>query len=398
MYFRRPYTRTMVQDVPNAGSWREREPGQVAPASVPSVARKGRGATLTPTGRFEQLRRETDASDWSDPGWSDGGGTEYVPPPLRTEVAVDAARNIVTYNQSPDIGFDRSINPYQGCEHGCVYCFARPTHAHYGLSPGLDFETKLFAKPNAKALLEKELAQAGYRCRPIAMGTNTDPYQPIERSYRVTREIVETLARYDHPLTIVTKSALVARDLDLFAAMATKNLIWIGISVTTLDRELARRLEPRAASPPRRLAAMRALSEGGVPVGVMVAPVIPALNDQEIETILEAARDAGASSAGCVPLRLPHEVKDLFVAWLGEHAPLKQKRVLAQIRAMRDGKLNDPEFGSRMRGSGNYAAMIRQRFAVACRRLGLEREGRPLDTKRFRRPALPGEQLSLFGS
>ncbi len=365
-------------------------------AKVPSLARKGRGAPLNPTGRFERLRRETDAADWSDPGWNDGGGTEYVPPPLRTEVAIDTPRNIITYNQSPDIGFDRSINPYQGCEHGCAYCFARPTHSYYGLSPGLDFETKLFAKPNASVLLEAELADPNYRCRPIAMGTNTDPYQPIERRYGVTRGIVETLARYDHPLTIVTKSALVVRDIDLFATMAKKNLIWIGLSVTTLDRELARRMEPRAAAPARRLGAMRALSEAGVPVGVMVAPIIPALNDHEIEAILEAARDAGASSAGCVPLRLPHEVKDLFVAWLGEHAPLKEKRVLAQVRAMRDGKLNDPNFGTRMRGSGNYVAMIRQRFMVACRRLGLEREGRPLDTSLFRRPALPGEQLNLF--
>ncbi|MCW5773780.1 MAG: PA0069 family radical SAM protein [Rhodospirillaceae bacterium] len=363
---------------------------------APSEARKGRGATLNPAGRFERHTREPFADSWSDPGWSHGGGTDYVPPPIRTEVSVDSTKSIIAYNQSPDIGFDRSINPYRGCEHGCVYCFARPTHGYFGLSAGLDFETKLFAKPNAAALLEAELAAPKYRCQPIAMGTNTDPYQPIERSFRVTRSILEVLERCDHPVTLVTKGALVARDVDILARMAKKNLAWVGLSVTTLDRELARRMEPRAATPARRLAAMRALADAGVPVGVMVAPVIPALNDHEVEAILEAARDAGASSAGLIMVRLPHEIKDLMADWLDVHAPLKKKRVLELIRGMRKGKLNDGEFGSRFRPTGGYAGMIRQRFAVAARRLGLEREGRPLDCSQFRRPIRRGEQLALL--
>jgi len=370
-------------------------PHRAIPA-VPSEARKGRGATVNPSGRFERYRREAFVDDWSDPGWTDGGGTEYVPPPIRTEVAVDSTKTIIAYNNSPDIGFDRSINPYRGCEHGCVYCFARPTHSYFGLSAGLDFETKLFAKPEAAKLLEAELAAPNYVCQPIAMGTNTDPYQPVERSFKVTRSILEVLARADHPVTIVTKSALVARDIDLLAPMAKKNLVWVGVSVTTLDRELARRMEPRAATPARRLAAIRALSEAGIPVGVMAAPVIPAVTDHELEAILEAARDAGASSAGFIMLRLPHEIKDLWMDWLDVHAPLKKKRVLDLIRGMRKGKLNDGAFGSRFRPTGGYAGMIRQRFMIAARRLGLEREGRPLDCTKFKRPALPGQQLALF--
>jgi len=363
---------------------------------VPSEARKGRGATINPSGRFERHRREAFADDWSDPGWTDGGGTEYVPPPIRTEVGVDSTKTIINYNNSPDIGFDRSINPYRGCEHGCVYCFARPTHAYFGLSAGLDFETKLFAKPDAAKLLEAELANPKYVCQPIAMGTNTDPYQPVERSFKVTRSILEVLERSEHPVTIVTKSALVARDVDILARMATKNLVWVGLSVTTLDRELARRMEPRAATPARRLAAIRALAEAGVPVGVMAAPIIPAMTDHELEAILEAARDAGACSAGFVMLRLPYEIKDLWMDWLEVHAPLKKKRVLELIRGMRKGKLNDGEFGSRFRPTGGYAGMIRQRFMIAARRLGLEREGKPLDCSRFKRPTLPGQQLTLF--
>jgi len=364
--------------------------------AVPSEARKGRGATVNPSGRFERYRREAFVDDWSDPGWTDGGGTEYVPPPIRTEVGVDSTKTIIAYNNSPDIGFDRSINPYRGCEHGCVYCFARPTHSYFGLSAGLDFETKLFAKPEAAKLLEAELAAPNYVCQPIAMGTNTDPYQPVERSFKVTRSILEVLARAEHPVTIVTKSALVARDIDLLAPMAKKDLVWVGVSVTTLDRELARRMEPRAATPARRLAAIRALSEAGIPVGVMAAPVIPAVTDHELEAILEAARDAGASSAGFIMLRLPHEIKDLWMDWLDVHAPLKKKRVLDLIRGMRKGKLNDGAFGSRFRPTGGYAGMIRQRFMIAARRLGLEREGRPLDCTKFKRPALPGQQLALF--
>ena len=364
--------------------------------AAPSMARKGRGATINPPSRFDKQRREAFADDWSDQGWTDGGGTEYVPPPIRTEVAVDSTKTIIAYNQSPDIGFDRSINPYRGCEHGCVYCFARPTHSYFGLSAGLDFETKLFAKPEAAKLLEAELAAPKYQCQPIAMGTNTDPYQPVERSFKVTRSILEVLERCDHPVTIVTKGALVARDIDILARMASKNLAWVGLSVTTLDRELARRMEPRAAAPARRLAAMRALSEAGVPVGVLVAPVIPAINDHEIEAILEASREAGARSAGFVMLRLPHEIKDLMTDWLDVHAPMKKKRVLELIRGMRKGKLNDGEFGARFRPTGGYAGMIRQRFVIAARRFGLEREGRPLDCSKFKKPARAGEQLTLF--
>jgi DNA repair photolyase len=357
---------------------------------------KGRGASFNPPNRFDRQRREAVDDGWADPGWSDGGGTEWQPPALRTTVEPDASRTIIALNRSPDLPFDRSINPYRGCEHGCVYCFARPSHAWLGLSPGLDFESRLFLKPDAAALLEAALRAPGYVCRPIAMGTNTDPYQPIERTKRVTRQVLDVLARFEHPVSIVTKSALVCRDLDILAPMAAKRLAKVGVSVTTLDKDLARRLEPRAAAPARRLAAIRALSEAGVPVVVMVAPVIPAINDGEIEAILEAARDAGARYASHIPLRLPHEVKELFVAWLDEHRPLAKKRALALIRSMRGGRLNDPEFGSRMLGSGPYAEMIRSRFVVACRRLGLERDGWALDTGRFKPPPAPGEQLSLL--
>ncbi len=370
---------------------------EAAPVAVqPPLHRKGRGATLNPPGRFERLRREPAAEEWLDQGWSEDGGTEYIPPPLRTEVAVDAAKHVITYNQSPDIGFDRSINPYRGCEHGCVYCFARPTHSYYGLSPGLDFETKLFAKPDAAAALENELAHPRYACRPIAMGTNTDPYQPVERGYRITRSLLEVLARHDHPLTIVTKSALILRDLDILAPMAAKGLVRVAVSVTTLDRELARRMEPRAAAPARRLIAIKQLAEAGVPTGVMVAPIIPALNDHEIEAILEAAKAAGARGAAFVMLRLPHELKELVTDWLHVHAPLKAERVLSLVREMRGGKLNDAEFGTRMRGQGNYAAMIRQRFVIAARRLGLERDMPAPDTTKFRPPLPRNRQLSLF--
>src|SRR6185503_6759757 len=334
--------------------------------------RRGRGAQSNAVGRYEPLARIA---------FDDGWRSLDELPPFKTTVQTDATRKIITRNDSPDIGFDRSINPYRGCEHGCVYCFARPTHAYFGLSAGLDFETKLFAKPDAAKLLEAELANPKYVCQPIAMGTNTDPYQPVERSFKVTRSILEVLERSEHPVTIVTKSALVARDVDILARMATKNLVWVGLSVTTLDRELARRMEPRAATPARRLAAIRALAEAGVPVGVMAAPIIPAMTDHELEAILEAARDAGACSAGFVMLRLPYEIKDLWMDWLEVHAPLKKKRVLELIRGMRKGKLNDGEFGSRFRPTGGYAGMIRQRFMIAARRLGLEREGKPLDCR-----------------
>jgi DNA repair photolyase len=350
--------------------------------------RRGRGAVSNASGRFETERREA-----IDDGW---GSLETLPP-FRTEVQVERPRRIISRNTSPDIPFDRSINPYRGCEHGCVYCFARPTHAYMGLSPGLDFESRLFVKPNAADLLERELGEPDYRPKPIALGTNTDPYQPIERRYEVMRRILEVLEAARHPVTIVTKSALVVRDADILARMAADGLARVALSVTTLDPKLARTLEPRAATPALRLKAMRALADAGVPVGVMVAPVIPALNDGEIERILEAARDAGATMAGYVLLRLPLEVSELFKEWLLEHQPDRYRHVMNVIRAMRGGKDYDATFGRRMRGSGPYADMVAKRFAVAMRRLGLAKAAqKPMPTDLFRRPVLPGQQLSLF--
>ncbi len=374
-----------------ARSFRPRgEPALSLPPSPPAK-RKGRGAVTNPTGRFEKTRREP-----FDDGWSEADDADFAPPVLRTTVTPDSSRTVIARNQSPDIGFDRSINPYRGCEHGCVYCFARPTHAYLGLSPGLDFETRLFAKPDAAELLKGELSNPSYACRPIAMGTNTDPYQPIERTRGITRSILEVLAACDHPVTIVTKGALVARDIDILAPMAARNLVKVALSVTTLDRGLARRMEPRAATPAKRLATITALSEAGIPTGVMVAPVVPALTDHELEEILAAARDAGAGTASYIPLRLPHEVKDLFAEWLGEHAPLKAEHVLNRVRDMRDGRLNDPDYGTRMRGSGPFADLLHKRFVVATHRLGLARRDAPLNTEAFRPPYRRAEQLSLL--
>ena len=317
---------------------------------------------------------------------------------LRIHGASRAARRIIARNESPDIPFTQSINPYRGCEHGCVYCYARPTHAYLNLSPGLDFETKLFYKADAAALLRKELAAPGYECSPIALGANTDPYQPIERTLRVTRQILELLASCEHPATIVTKgAALLGRDLDLLAGMAERNLVAVYVSVTTLDVELKRTLEPRAASPAARLAAIERLARAGVPVGVLVAPVIPVLTDHEIERILEAAAAAGARTASYVMLRLPHEVKDLFREWLETHRPLAAAHVMSRVQALRGGRDNDPRFGSRLHGEGAFAALIAQRFATARRRLGLDRrDAFVLDTKRFRPPRPETPQLSLL--
>ena len=302
---------------------------------------------------------------------------------------------IIARNDSPDVPFDRSINPYRGCEHGCVYCYARPSHAHLGLSAGLDFETRIFVKADAARLLQEELARPGYACRPISLGANTDPYQPLERRLGVTRSILEVLAEARHPVSIVTKSALVCRDLDLLAAMARDRLASVYVSITTFDRHLARTLEPRASAPHRRLEAVRALASAGVPAGVMVAPIIPALTDPEIETILEAAAAAGASSAGYVLLRLPHEVKELFAAWLEAHVPGRARHVLSLVRQCREGRLNDRAFGSRMRGQGVFAELIAQRFRKAVHRLGLDRRQLPQRTDLFRPPATDG-QLDLF--
>ena len=373
---------------------------------VPSVVRKGRGAISNPAGRFERETREA-----VDDGWAhnatrvtdanagqdrDDDESDDVLPPLATTVSIDSTRTIIARNDSPDVPFDRSINPYRGCEHGCVYCYARPSHAYFGLSSGLDFETRLFAKPDAARLLDAELRRPGYRVSPIALGTNTDPYQPIERELKITRQILETLQRFGHPFTIVTKSALVARDLDILAPMAARNLCRVFVSVTTLDREIARTLEPRAATPQRRLGAIGALSAAGVPTGVMAAPMIPALNDTELEAILAAAAAAGARSAGYTVLRLPHEIKDLFVEWLQTHAPLKANHVLSLVRETRGGRLNDPQFGSRMRGTGRYAELIAARFRLACKRLGLNKNDWRLDVGQFCPPPKDGEQLRLL--
>lgn len=348
---------------------------------------RGRSAGINPSGRFEPLSR-----DVFDDGWN---SIEDLPP-FKTEVQIEKPRTIITRNDSPDISFDRSINPYRGCEHGCVYCFARPTHAYMGLSPGLDFESKLFAKPDAARLLERELAKDGYQPRTIAIGTNTDPYQPIEKQYRIMREVLEVLEARKHPVGIVTKSALVTRDIDILSRMAEQGLAKVALSVTTLDRMLARTMEPRASTPTKRLEAIKQLSEAGIPTSVMVAPIIPGLNDPEIERILDAGRAAGARSAGYVILRLPLEVSPIFKDWLLRHYPDKYRHVLSLIRSMRDGKDYDSEWGKRMKGSGPYAWQIGRRFEIAARRLGLNAERSPLRTDLFIQPKKEGEQLMLL--
>lgn len=351
-----------------------------------------RGALSQIPGRFESVGREA-----LDDGWT----REDEPlAPLATTVSAERARSIVARNDSPDIPFDQSVNPYRGCEHGCVYCYARPSHAYLELSPGLDFETKLFAKTNAAELLRAELRKPGYRVSPMAFGTNTDAYQPIERKYRIMRQLIEVLAECDHPLTIVTKSALVERDLDLLAPMAKKNLVKVYVSIGTLDRVLARKLEPRAASPQRRLDTLRALSAAGVPCGVMVAALIPALSDKTLELVLEEAVKAGAHEAAYIILRLPNELKAIFKEWLAAHYPERAEHVISIVRQMRGGRENDPRFHERMRGVGNYAELISKRFDIACRRFGLNGHGGgrrmpELDCSRFVPPSPPG-QMKLF--
>jgi DNA repair photolyase len=353
-----------------------------------SPSHRQRGAIGNDVGRFEPLDRQQESDGW----WED------EPPPLRTQVTDDASRTVITRNRSPDIPFDRSVNPYRGCEHGCVYCFARPTHGFLGLSSGLDFETRLFAKPEAPRLLDAELRRPGYRCRPIAIGTNTDPYQPIERERRIMRGILEVLAAFHHPVIITTKAALVTRDTDLLAPMAARTLVGVAISVTTLDGDLARRLEPRAPTPARRLAAIETLAKAGIPTAIMVAPVIPALTDHEMERILAAGQRAGAMSAGWTLLRLPFETQQLFTDWLDHHRPARKSHVLGLLEDSRGGGLNDSRFGHRMRGSGPYAELLARRFDVATRKLGLAaRPGRTLRTDLFAPPPRPGDQLSLFG-
>jgi DNA repair photolyase len=363
---------------------------------VAAKARKGRGAVSNPEGRFETAQRVVVDDGWSRPPAGDADGEDDDAPPLATTLTVDASRTIIARNDSPDIPFTQSINPYRGCEHGCIYCYARPSHGYLGLSTGLDFETKLFFKPDAAKLLRAELARKAYRPSAIALGSNTDPYQPVEKRLRITRAILEVLAEHEHPFTIVTKSALVTRDLDILAPMAAKRLTKVFVSVTTLDRELARTMEPRASTPARRLAAIGELAAAGVHVGVMTAPIIPALTDHELERLLEAAAAAGAVSAGYTILRLPFEIKDLFREWLEKHQPLRAEHVLSRVMQIRGGKLNDPNFGSRMRGQGLDAELIARRFRLACGKLGLNKNDWSLDLTRFRVPEASRPQLSLF--
>lgn len=345
---------------------------------------KGRGSISNTAGRFE--KQDSVAID---DGW---GSLDAALPPLATEVVIDSSKSVITYNDSPDIPFDRSINPYRGCEHGCIYCFARPSHAYLGLSPGLDFESRILVKPDAARLLRAELAKRNYQCAPLALGTNTDPYQPLERQHKVMRQILEVLAETRHPVSIVTKSALIERDLDVLAAMAAQGLVSVHLSITTLQRSLARHLEPRAAAPQRRLEAVTKLREADIPVGVMVAPVIPALNDHELESIVKAAHAAGALNAGYILLRLPLEVADLFTEWLHRHYPLQANHVLNLVYQSRGGKAYDAAFHQRMRGTGNFAELINQRFRLICKRLDLDRPLPELRCDLFRKPE-PGGQM-----
>jgi len=351
---------------------------------------KGRGALSQPPGRFDKLTHTLEHDGWYE---------DEPPNKLETVVMPETARTVISRNQSPDIHFSQSINPYRGCSHGCVYCFARPSHSYVGLSPGLDFETKLFYKADAAAVLEKELAAPSYKCAPITLGANTDPYQPLEKTLKVTRSILEVLLRHKHPVSITTKGALVARDVDLLAQFAQDGLTKVMFSIPTLDNELKRILEPRASAATAKLKAMRVLAEAGVPVGVLVAPIIPVLTEHEIERVLEASREAGASLAGYTMLRLPWEVKDIFREWLAQHFPERASHVMSIVRSMRGERDNDPSFGTRMHATGPVAQLIRQRFQLASRRLGFpqERNGRDfsLPTNLFRPPLRTHPQLSL---
>jgi DNA repair photolyase len=358
------------------------------PLRIEKGRKPGRGAGVNPAARFEP----TEAVPFDD-GWERNEGVS----PLRTSVTEERAKTIITRNASPDIGFDRSINAYRGCEHGCVYCFARPTHAYVGLSPGIDFETKLFAKPDAAALLKRELSAPGYRCRSIAIGTNTDPYQPVERERRITRQILEVLRDASHPVGIVTKSDLVLRDLDILGPMGANRLAKVGLSVTTLDPRLARTMEPRAPTPAKRLEAIRRLAEAGVPVSVLVAPIVPAINDHEIEAVVGAAAERGATHVNTVILRLPHEVKDVVRDWLARHFPDRARRVMSIMQAMRGGKDYDAAWGVRQTGEGPFARAVAQRLELAAKRHGLTIGTIRLRTDLFSPPRRPSPQLDLFG-
>lgn len=352
-------------------------------------AAKGRGATINPEGRFENFARESFDDEWfQEPPEGDGKP--------KTVIAIERAKSVISRHDSPDVGFAQSLNPYRGCGHGCVWCFARPTHAYLGLSPGIDFETKLFAKVNSAEKLREEFAKPRYNCQPLTIGVNTDAYQPIEREYRITRSVLELCSETNHPVTLITKSALIERDIDILAPMAKKNLVHATLSITTLDQDLTRYMEPRTSAPARRLLAVKRLSEAGIPVNVNIAPVIPFLTDHELETIMEAAVENGATSAFYNLVRLPWEVKDIFRAWLEERFPLKAAHVMSRIHEMREGKDNDPNFGTRMTGTGLWAQLLRQRYEKACKRLGLDqREDPPLDCSLFKPPSLNG-QASLF--
>ncbi len=354
---------------------------------LPGQRLRARAAASNAAGRFEAHARV---------GVSDGWDIPEDQQLVRTEVRLEVPKSALSYNRSPDLPFDRSINPYRGCEHGCIYCFARPSHAFVNLSPGLDFETRLIAKPGIGAVLARELQARAYRVQTVAIGTNTDPYQPIEASHGVMREVLEVLRDFNHPVAITTKGTLVERDLDILAPMAAVGLVRVGVSVTTLDADMSRKMEPRVASPARRLATIRRLTEAGVPVRVMVAPVVPGLTDHEVEPILQAAKDAGAVAASFIMLRLPREVSDLFQDWLAQHYPDRAAKVMGRVRSLHGGRDYDPEFGKRMRGEGPWADLMARRFAVAARRLRLDRVQPKLRCDLFARPAKAGDQLALF--
>lgn len=354
---------------------------------IPEYQRRGRGGRTNVSGCFENERRYD---------FDDGWGSLDTLPPLKTFVQKESAKSIIATNQSPDIPFEASINPYRGCEHGCPYCYARPSHAYMGLSPGLDFESKLFAKTNAADILEQTLAHKNYKPLPITLGGNTDPYQPIEREHRITRSLLEIFVQTRHPVTIVTKSILVLRDIDLLSELAQHHLISVALSVTTLDRKLARKMEPRASAPQKRLEALKALSQAGVPTRVMVAPIIPAINDAEIERILKAAKENGTHNASYVLLRLPYELKEIFEEWLETEFPQRAKHVYTLMRHMRDGKLYTSEWGTRMSGTGPYAEQIAMRFRLAVKRLQMNKARSGLRTDLFQRPLIAGSQMELF--
>jgi DNA repair photolyase len=360
--------------------------------NLPKSVTRGRGATLNMAGRFESRDKQ-----WFDDGWGEDEIAERIAKKPKTVIHIETAKSIISRNDSPDIRFDQSVNPYRGCEHGCIYCYARPSHSYLNLSPGIDFETQLFAKRNAAELLRKEIGKRGYVCSAINLGANTDPYQPIERTERITRSVIEVLAEANHPITIVTKSALVCRDIDVLAPMAAKNLVQVYVSISQIDNELTRILEPRASAPANRLRAVRELADAGIPTAVLVAPIIPFINDEYIERVLEASRDHGAVAASYTIIRLPYELKTLFKDWLATHFPDRAEHVMNRIRDMKHGRENISEFGERMRGSGIYADLIRQRFRKTCTRLGLGKiKIAELDTTLFVPPREDSPQQSLF--